>query len=62
DIVINVVTGSKVLNQYDCDFYFTSAFAGIFVDGESKHRDPRRGNNQLPLLTWVQLMLRNSSR
>jgi hypothetical protein len=62
DIVINVVTGSKVLNQYDCDFYFTSAFAGIFVDGEAKHRDPRRGNNQLSLLTWVQLMLRNSSR
>jgi len=62
DIVINVVTGSKVLNQYDCDIYFTSAFAGIFLDGEAKHRDPRRGNNQLSLLTWVQLMLRNSSR
>jgi uncharacterized protein YlaI len=62
DIVINVVTGSKVLNQYDCDSYFTSAFVGIFIDGEAKHRDPRRGNSQLSLLSWVQLMLRNSSR
>src|SRR5216110_2122081 len=26
DITANVITSLKVLNQYDCDIYFTSAF------------------------------------
>ena len=62
DITANVVTGSKILNQYDCDTYFTSAFPTLFPYGTGKHRDPRREGKQLPLLKWVSLMLRHSSR
>jgi len=63
DITANVVTGSKVLNQYDCDTYFTSAFPTLFPYGTGKHRDSRReGKGQLSLLKWVSLMLRHSSR
>src|SRR5204863_2127692 len=29
DITANVVTGSKILNQYDCATYFTSAYPTI---------------------------------
>ena len=63
DITANVVTGSKVLNQYDCDTYFTSAFPTLFPYGTGKHRHPKRDDKgQLPLLKWVSLMLRHSSR
>jgi len=63
DITANVVTGSKVLNQYDCDSYFTSAFPTLFPYGTGKHRDSRReGKGQLSLLKCVSLMLRHSSR
>ncbi len=57
DITANVITGSKILNQYDCDIYFTSAFPTIFPYGTGKHRDIRREDKQLPLLKWVSLML-----
>ena len=51
DIIANVVTGSKVLNQYDCDTYFTSAFSTLFPYDTEKHRDSRReGKEQLSLL------------
>ena len=62
DITVNVITGSKILNQYDCDIYFTSAFPTIFPYGTGKHRDSRREAKQLSLLKWVSLMLRHSSR
>jgi len=62
DITANVITGSKVLNQYDCDTYFTSAFPTLFPYGTGKHRDSRRDTKQLSLLKWVSLMLRHSSR
>ena len=62
DVTANVVTGPKILNQYDCNTYFTSAFPTIFPYGTGKHRDARRGDKQLPLLKWVSLMLRHSSR
>ncbi len=63
DITANVVTGSKVLNQYDCDTYFTSAFPTLFPYGTGKHRHPKRDDKgQLPLLKWVSFMLRHSSR
>ena len=63
DITANVVTDSKVLNQYDCDTYFTSAFPTLFPYGTGKHRDPRREDKgQLSLLKWISLMLRHSSR
>ena len=63
DITANVVTGSKVLNQYDCNTYFTSAFPTLFPYGTGKHRDPRReGKGQLSFLKWISLMLRHSSR
>ena len=44
DITANVVTGSKALNQYDCDIYFTSAFPTLFPYDTGKHRDSRREN------------------
>jgi len=62
DITANVVTGTQILHQYDCDTYFTSAFPTIFPYGTGKHRDSRRGDKQLPLLKWVSLMLQHSSR
>ena len=62
DITINVVTGSKILNQYNCLTYFTSAFPCLFPYGTGKHRDTRRGDNELSLLKWVTLLLRHSSR
>ena len=62
DITANVITGSKVLNQYDCDTYFTSAFPTLFPCGTEKHQDSRRETKQLPLLKWVSLMPRHSSR
>ena len=62
DITANVITGSKILNQYDCDTYFTSAFPTLFSYDTGKHRDLRRGDKQLSLLNWVSLMLRHSSR
>ena len=62
DITVNVVKGSKILNQYDCESYFTSAFPTLFPYGTAKHRDLRWENKQLSLLKWVTLMLRHSSR
>jgi len=62
DITANVITGSKVLNQYDCDIYFTSTFPTLFPYGTGKHRDSRREAKQLSLLKWISLMLRHSSR
>ena len=61
DVTINVVTGSKILNQYECPTYFTSAFPCIFPYGTGKHLDSRR-QHKLPLLSWVALLLRHSSR
>ena len=62
DVTANVVTSSKILNQYNCDTYFTSAYPTILPWGTGKHQDARRGDKQLPLLKWVSLMLRHSSR
>ena len=62
DITVNVIIGSKVLNQYDCDIYFTSAFPTLFPYDIGKHRDSRREDKQLSLLKWISLMLRHSSR
>ena len=61
DVTINVITGSKVLNQYNCPTYFTSAFPCIFPYGTGKHLDARR-QHKLSLLAWVTLLLRHSSR
>ena len=41
DITVNVITGSKILNQYDCDSYFTSAFPTLFPYGTRKYHDSR---------------------
>ena len=60
-ITINVITGSKILNQYDCPTYFTSAFPCIFPYGTGKHLDARR-QHKISLLAWVTLLLRHSSR
>ena len=37
DVTANVVAGSKILNQYDCDTYFTSAYPTILPWGTGKH-------------------------
>src|SRR5437762_8092035 len=37
DITANVVIGSKILNQYNCDTYFTSTFSTIFPYDTVKH-------------------------
>ena len=50
DITANVVTSSKILNQYNCNTYFTSAFPTLFPYGTGKHQDLRREGKQLSLL------------
>jgi hypothetical protein len=58
DITANIITGSKVLNQYDCDIYFTSTFPTLFPYDIGKHQDSRReGKGQFSLLKWISLML-----
>jgi len=61
DVTINVVYGTKILEHYENDNYFTSAFPTIFPWGSGKHRDDGR-QRPLSLIDWVKLMLRNSSR
>jgi hypothetical protein len=61
DITINVTRGSKKLNYYNTETLFTSAFPTLFPYGTGKHRDMKRGDNELSLLAWVTLMLRHSS-
>ena len=39
DITINVVTGSKILNQYNCLTYFTLAFPCLFPYGMGKRQE-----------------------
>ena len=61
DITINVTRGSKLLNYYNTETLFTSAFPKLFPYGTGKHRNTKRGDNELSLLAWVTLMLRHSS-
>ncbi len=61
DVTINVVYGTKILEHYENDSYFTSAFPTIFPWGSGKHRDNRR-QRPISLIDWIKLMLRNSSR
>ena len=61
DITINVTRGSKKLNYYSTKTLFTSAFPKLFPYSTGKHRNTKRGNNELSLLAWVTLMLRHSS-
>jgi hypothetical protein len=57
DITVNIATCSKVLNKYDCDTDFISAFPTLFPLGAGKHRDSRREDKPLSLLKWISLML-----
>ena len=41
DVIINVIYGSKILEHYQDDTYFTSSFPTIFPWGTAKHSDPR---------------------
>src|SRR5579859_2269659 len=59
--VVNVVTGTNLLSDYEVDYYFTAAFPTIFPYGSGKHLDGRR-RDQLSLSRWIQLLLRHSSR
>jgi hypothetical protein len=61
EITVNVVTGGNILSEYCDPTYFTSAFPTLFPYGTGKHLDSRRPK-ALQLSTWVQLLLRNSSR
>lgn len=66
DKAINVLPGNKMLSEENLPSYFTSAFPTIFPWGTGKHIDNRRPNRgskpELDLMTWIQLLLRNSSR
>jgi len=59
--VVNVVTGTNLLSDYEVDYYFTAAFPTIFPYGSGKHLDGRR-RDQLSLSRWIQLLLKYSSR
>jgi hypothetical protein len=63
---INVLTGNTILSEQNLPSYFTSAFPTIFPWGTCKHIDDRRPNRgskpALDLKTWMQLLIRNSSR
>jgi hypothetical protein len=61
-LTINVVPGSKVLEHYQEPTYFTSAFPTLFPWGTGKHIDARREKCELQLQTWIQLLLKHSSR
>src|SRR5208282_2717492 len=50
DIIINIITNSKILNQYNYNTYFTSTFPTLFSYNIGKHRDLRRETKQLLLL------------
>jgi hypothetical protein len=58
---VNVVTGCSILNDHRDSTCFTSAFPTIFPYGTGKHIDSRR-RKELDFTTWVQLLLRHSSR
>jgi hypothetical protein len=61
EITTNIVTDNKVLNDYHNPAYFTSAFPTLFPFDTGKHFDSRRPK-ELQLSTWVQLLLKHSSR
>src|SRR5437762_11313502 len=61
EVTVNVVTGNKIINDYEDETFFTSAFPTLFPYGVGKHTDFRR-NVQLSLGQWAQLMLKHSSR
>ena len=60
EVTVNVVTGNKIINDYEDETFFTSAFPTLFPYGVRKHTDFRR-NVQLSLGQWAQLMLKHSS-
>src|SRR5579859_2278890 len=59
--VNNVVKGTKVMDDRTQCTYFTSSFPTLLPWGTAKHLDDRR-DPKLSFETWIQLMLRNSSR
>ena len=59
--VINVVNGTKVMDDGTQCTYFTSSFPTLLPWGTAKHLNDRR-DPKLSFETWIQLMLRNSSR
>ena len=61
EVTVNVVTGNKIINDYEDESFFTSAFPTLFPYGVGKHTDFRR-DVQLSLGQWAQLMLKHSSR
>jgi hypothetical protein len=61
DTTTNVVTGSRILSDFHDPTYFTSAFPTVFPYGTGKHIDPRCAK-ELDLSTWVELLLKHSSR
>jgi hypothetical protein len=61
EVTVNVVTGNRIINDYEDETFFTSAFPTLFPYGSGKHVDFRR-NVQLSLGQWAELMLKHSSR
>ena len=60
-LTVNVVTGNSIISDFYDSTYFTSAFPTLFPYGTGKHIDTRH-TQQLSLSTWLQLLLRDSSR
>ena len=60
-LTVNVVTRNSIISDFYDSTYFTSAFPTLFPYGTGKHIDTRR-TQQLSLSTWLQLLLRDSSR
>ena len=60
EVTVNVVMGNKIINNYDNETFFTSAFPTLFPYGVGKHTD-FICDVQLSLGEWAQLMLKHSS-
>jgi hypothetical protein len=61
NIMVNVVTGSIIMNDRYDPTYFTSAFPTLFLYGTGKHLDNRR-RQDLSLQLWIRLLLKHVSR
>jgi hypothetical protein len=59
--IINVKNGQNTLSDYQDEVFFSSAFPTLFPYGSGKHLDARR-KQPLSFKTWLQLLLRDSSR
>jgi len=60
-IMVNIVTGNSIISDFYDSTYFTSTFPTLFPYRTGKHIDAWC-TQELGLSTWLQLLLRDSSR